>query len=785
MLSGPVPAAHALPSLDGSLSSDQVSNVSSPATPELRPDADGQWGSGRIRVRRDRESLTSADGASTGMLAEEDLVIETSSEDRNPLLESFPDIPSLKGIEGSDLGGAGLCSRSTSEGPDEIVLPPEALATLQQISLGNSATLWSDRLDQNNEMVQLSEPPSRRPSGADDATPASDLSKYSFTNLSIPSPRQLFPSVDSSNQPTTAVAERFYNVPWRREDNNNTEEQVAEHSHVSTPDDQRTAAEEPSFANQLPSNNIERVSFDSQSHDGSRVLSIQEIDRSGVVFEYDEQYDEQLKQKALRNLDRTSLWLAAQASYLAALRETNPANNIESNDFVKEEDHVQSISASGPQNPALSSKIEAPVTGREGPQGVDTKDSIYWKGFQALSQCTRHRDAFLHRNIRFEAVQSVRVGLIDKHLDTLMGKFEISKPERPPYTGPFSRAPRNSDSQQALAEQELFAELEKERMVLAQLNQPFWAIEALRFLNGGRLMISPAGRRLEKANALGSLPKNTQRRSKLRVLDIAGQATGGWAWHLANDYPNVKVYTVVTEDQVVNRHIARPRNHRLLSVPHLWKLPFRDNQFDVISARSIHAFLKSERPEGEDMDEIDLCLRECYRCLKPGGCLEFYVMDAEIARAGPYGSATSVEFAVNLKLRGYDTCLTKRFVHRLSKANFVDIKRAWMFLPMGVEPAKPKPLRETPDPLVRTRFSDYEAVHGPVGSTGDVANITGLFGGWMWEQWMLKLQLEMGHDRDTLLKDIGRVFDEGRKQGSGWTTLSGWAMKPGRRESSE
>lgn len=780
MLSGPVPAAHALPSLDGSLSSDQISNVSSPATPELRAAADGQWGSGRIRVRRDQESLTSADGSSTGMLAEEDLVIETSSDDCNPLIESFPEIPSLQEVQESAFGGAGLRSGPACEGADEIVLPPEAMATLRQIPLDSSATPWSDYPGQGNEMVQLPEPPSQPPV-ADDATPASDLSKYSFTNLSVPSPRQLFPSVDSSNQPTTAVAERFYNVPWRREDNS-FEEQVAEQS---TSDDHGAVTGDPSLITQPPSNRNERASFDSQSHDSSRVVSVQELDRSGVAFEYDEQYDEQLKQKALKNLDRTSLWLAAQASYLAALRETNPANKIESNDSVKEEARVLSGSASAPSNLAPSSKNEGPVTTREGSQEVITKDSIYWRGFQFLLQRCQHRDAFLHRNTRFEAVHSVRVGLIDRHLDALMGKFEISKPERPPYTGPFSRAPRNSDSQQAFAEQKLYSELEKERIVLAQLYQSFWAIEALRFLNGGRLLISPAGKRLEKANAVGSLPKNIQKRSRLRVLDLGGQATGGWAWHIANDFPNVKVYTVVTEDQVVNRHVSRPRNHRLVLVPHLWKLPFRDNQFDVISARSMHAFLKSVRPEGEDMDEIDLCLRECYRCLKPGGCLEFCIMDAEIARAGPYGSATSAEFAVNLKLRGYDSCLTKRFVHRLINANFVNIKRAWMFLPMGVEPAKPQPLRETPDPRVRTRFSNYEAVHGPVGSTGDIANITGLLGGWMWEQWMLKLQLEIGHSRDTLLKNIGRVFDEGRKQGSGWTTLNGWTMKPGRREASQ
>jgi SAM-dependent methyltransferase len=215
-----------------------------------------------------------------------------------------------------------------------------------------------------------------------------------------------------------------------------------------------------------------------------------------------------------------------------------------------------------------------------------------------------------------------------------------------------------------------------------------------------------------------------------------------------------------------------------MECPHLWKLPFRDNQFDVISARSLYALLKVENPLGETMDEYDLCLKECYRCLKPGGYIEFFVMDAEIARAGPYASATSVEFSFNLKTRGYDPKATKSFLARLRKGGFTSIKRAWMFLPIGVEPMSPQPPRETPEPRIPSQVLEREAVQGPVGSTADVASMTGLLGGWMWEKWLLQLQMEMGRERERLLEGIGSIFDEGRKNGSGWTCLCGWAMKP-------
>lgn len=145
-------------------------------------------------------------------------------------------------------------------------------------------------------------------------------------------------------------------------------------------------------------------------------------------------------------------------------------------------------------------------------------------------------------------------------------------------------------------------------------------------------------------------------------------------------------------------------------------------------------------------------------------------MDSDIVRAGPYSSATSVEFAFNLKTRGYDPNPTKTFLWKLKKSNFGAIKRAWLFMPMG------------------TALGDASQVPGSrnierggdIGSTADVANITGLLVGWMWEQWMLKLQMEMGRDEKRLLEEMNGVFDEGRKSGAGWRCLSGWAMKPSR-----
>jgi SAM-dependent methyltransferase len=224
-------------------------------------------------------------------------------------------------------------------------------------------------------------------------------------------------------------------------------------------------------------------------------------------------------------------------------------------------------------------------------------------------------------------------------------------------------------------------------------------------------------------------------------------------------------------------NIRGPANHRSVEVLKLWSLPYADNSFDVISARSLFTHLKNEKPLGQALDEYDLCLEECRRCLKPGGYLEFFLLDSEILSSGPRGTAASVEFSFSLKTRGYDPVPTKNWLGRVRRAGFDDIKRAWTFLPMGTSYRETPPLPETPPPDDSTFDpTSVEAVHGPVGSTADAASMTGLVGSWAWEQWMLKLQTEMG--KEQLLEGVGSVLEEGKSTGAGWRSLSGWARKP-------
>jgi SAM-dependent methyltransferase len=735
------------------------------------------------------------------MSPQEEVLIE-NPEDWSEIMGHFPRIPGATPQDRSplppDLGDIRLPSNVTP--PDTgVLLPAEALRTLNHLVPDRSPDLRSEasiQEEQQKEMKERSDPPSR-PRSLDGVTPlGSDYSDYSFSKLSIPSPGGFFSSLRAgtrhtwctglptlSNPPSSTTAENFYNVPWQEPER--IVERVLEV--VDNLTDGPPTARQPIFSHP---DTARRDTFPDDAPDlrdspTSPAHTVQEFPRTQEIrYEYEEAYENELLEIAAANLDRTSVWLAAQSTYMSALRETNPLNDVDK-DWTQEKRlsaHGKNDSLDSPMKKAVRFLEEAIITTDEpvNTEG-DPKEPIFHQAFRHMLRSRKRRDAFVHATARIDAVQSLRVALKDMHIDQLLGKYEIREPERPKYSGPFSQNPRQTGIFELTPAQIAFRKVEREKAALDQVSATAWVVDALKYLNGNRLLASPgASQRLDRAALPLTDPKCIGGK-RFRVLDLGGNTACDWAWHCAHKWPNVKVYTVVTKSQTSTTHLKGPLNHRQVSVPHVWQLPFRDAHFDVISARNMHAMLRHEPvPSQKQIDEYDLCLKECMRVLKPGGYLEYLLMDASIAHAGPLGSAMSVEFGFNLKTRGYDAVPTKVFLRRLRKAGFVGLKRAWMFLPMGsVRRESLTKVREAPEPEVRSLVEgELEAVLGPVGSTGDVANVSGLLGGWMWEQWMLKLQMEMGREKGKLLEGVAAVLEEGRGCGSGWRALSGWARKP-------
>ncbi|KAI9701983.1 MAG: hypothetical protein M1836_001327 [Candelina mexicana] len=761
LLARHAPTTSAPPSLDGSMTSEQLANSTAPSTPNTQTNSDdpADWSSG---------------------------------------VHLHPDAL------------ATLRALSNSPAPDEVFevpLPPAQ--EMQQLPTGHS---------RSNSTEVLS--------------PATQQSFASLAQLDIPSPGVFFSSLgagarhtwaQSSAPPSTTTAEKFYDCPWKYPPDRPIE-RVVEIDEDMT-DGPPTARQEVTRPPTEGDNLTPRQEITSPP---SNVEEVQEIDSTEVAVDYDENYERELEQLASSNLDRTSVWLASQNAYMSSLRNTSAANIDEDGP----PDKARPLIKHSP-NPSISSTVKKSVRFLENPPATPTsknqtelekKDSTYYRAFQHLVRNSTHNDTFVHRLTRLEALQTHRTCLLEAHRNQLLGRYQLNLKARPSPPRPISLMPSGGNTMfdeapDPTAEQKLIARVEREREALEQISASMWNIAATRFLKNGHLLASPGGRRL--AQALPPLPAHAcvgADRNRARLLDLGGQATCDWGWHAAREYPNVKVYTVITKQQINDTCMRGPHNHRRVSVPQLWRLPFRDGYFDVVSARSLYSFLKTSHvplpvipKDGGDgdskatttdveQDEYATCLAECLRVLKPGGYLEFEIFDADLVHAGPLGLAMSVEFAFNLKTRGYDPYATRNWIGRLSRAGFMGVKRAWLFLPLSGNAAATSSssssgqVQKQVDEVQRglgIRKSIGSGGHGEVvggvvddekneimGSTHDAASIAGVVGSWAWERWMLKLQIEMGKSEDRALESVGAVLEEGRRTGAGWRCLTGWARKP-------
>ncbi|GME26966.1 Methyltransferase type 11 [Neofusicoccum parvum] len=744
------PATSAEPSLDGSLSSEELEHMSCPSTPDRHGQKEADW-SGPVQLNpAAMETLhhISADNDTESV----DQVLEVSDEEMSQVV-----------------------------GGDSIAAPIQRIFT--------------------NELTTT-------PSDAD-----------SFSALTIPSPGGFFsslqdtarhtwsfpPAKQQEETPSTTVAENFYGVPWRERPDN-----VVEHV-VEVPANFGAAEPTPTGA------------------DGflSPVGEIMEIKPSQSKFEYNEHYAQELAQLAGKNLSRTSLWLTAQENWLEGmLSPTSPVGlghergNSMSDVASPSKKSVRFVDLVVPKTPPISDETLS-------------KDTTFFEALEFLRETTGKFDAFIHRLTRAEAVHLQRRCASKRHNNLLLGKYELRGHSKIPSSRPVSLFYTDDPS----VHKEQIAKAQKEQQALELVRPAFWALAASRLLHGGRLITSPAWKILS----------HTRDEGATRVLDLGGQAVCDWAWHVALDFPMTTVYTVSTKDSEPvkldgeeERDIEGPPNHRHKVVPNYWTLPFPNGHFDVISARSLYALLRTSKPvpspnqPSSNLDEYDLCLRECMRILKPGGYLEFALVDADIMHTatGSHTQAVSVEFAFNLRTRGYDAAPTKSFVPRLARAGFAakDVRRAWTAAPfprpaarwsdtlnVGADPVQAARRRDGDvlSPRASLHSPHAEKVIGPngevepfvpakghkradslmdgvaaaaaeqprkqqaaSGSTKDARDVAGLVGARAWEKWLVKLQAEMGKEEEERLGEgVVQAMEEGARDGCAWRCLEGWARK--------
>lgn len=515
-----------------------------------------------------------------------------------------------------------------------------------------------------------------------------------------------------------------------------------------------------------------------------------------IINSYDAISTREQQKEALSDLDRTEMWLMAQRAYLP---------NVEPH-HSEDETSLHTIpEASETEEEPKEAETEALVTRKKtvrftllpmvsnGPKRLPSiyvrQESAYYRAFQDYIIRTQPKDVFVHQLARFEALQSQRVSLRSSHRNQLLGKYQLSVVPQSAKKRLSANVARDDNT---LIDDPEKLRHEKEIEAMDQMTASAWHVAAMKMLNGGRLISAPVTKRLARLSRMAP-GKDGMTRDRARILDLGGQATCDWAWHCALQFPNTKVYTVTTKAirQLSNSNVRGPPNHRQVAVKSLTHLPFTDNQFDLISARELHSILKLFGENGED--EWESCLKECMRVLKPGGFLEFSLLDADIINAGPVGLAKSVEFGFALKTLGYDANPTKMFLGRLARAGFQDVRRAWMALPMGAkshQPPMPPPKDNASGEPGKTCQMDAMVM----GSSDNIASVCSIVGGWSWERWLLRCEMEKvaGELRlaDTVtagatIKEAGKcldgvasVFEEGRNKKSCFRMLNGYAMKP-------
>ncbi|KAM0715193.1 hypothetical protein Q7P37_009658 [Cladosporium fusiforme] len=745
-------------------------------------------------------------------------------QDRNLRVPSTTSAPSLDGSVTSEELALSSCPSTPDiaqqqednnwEGP--IQLEPSAISMLQQINPEEGHTLETvlevpeEAVSEMREIVESprftlqlrTDDRSLEPSSAGDAD--DELSA-----LSVPSPGGFFSSLDASlgrrtwsgsepvpntstaaefygvpfktTEPSlpTSTAASFYGVPWAKRPEDSVEHTVALRSPASERQDPITAR---------------RGGF-------SPTEVITEVD------EIDETYQDTLQQTAAVNIDRTQLWLCTQKTYI---------DNLCSDDEVIESfKHLEGAVPTTPDRPSPPSNTSSPQS-KKSVRFVDNgetsevklkkrispiHDGTFWAGFKHTKRSQRARDVFQHRQMRAEAEHVRRNSAGKQHAEQLQGKFELTAAVRPAPARPISSflpATVEDDEKKAA-----IAQAELERQALQQLQPSTWHTDAKRELHGGALLTSP-------------IVATFKGRSDVRILDLGGQAHCSWAWDVAVTHPQAQVYTTVSSDaeaHVLSSALEGPMNHSVVAAPRTWVLPFPPNHFDVISARNLYSNLRTLVPSGEVIDEWDLTLQECLRILKPGGYLEFDLLDAELVHPDAATQALGVEFAFKLRTRGYDPASGKTFLPRLKRAGFQEIKRAWMILPVAdVSPTWTDAGKTTVTcgttttssgsgsstcTITAARDDYFETSDGPTersispsgevvfyeppvtGSTRDVRAITGLVGSRAWEAWMLKLAGEMGRTEEEGLEGVGRALEgAGKGEGrAGWRCLVGWARK--------
>jgi ubiquinone/menaquinone biosynthesis C-methylase UbiE len=245
----------------------------------------------------------------------------------------------------------------------------------------------------------------------------------------------------------------------------------------------------------------------------------------------------------------------------------------------------------------------------------------------------------------------------------------------------FTANTRNSDSLvYALARKEAFLQAThipikfRDNFEIVDL----WVMMALRFTLKGNLLFSPMA----------------AKQKSLVVLDLQGIFRDQFSWQIALDYPQSMVYglcftpggaqnpikpTNNCANQDSEKNYATKKSYPSNYIPcvghSIKKLPFEDNTFDIVNAKSLWYLVKKN-------DWVDV-LSELFRIIKPGGYIELLMADFVLLNGNAtdqYWWSRLVQGVIN---HGLEPAPMSTIATQLYHVGFTDVNRALISLPRG------------------------------------------------------------------------------------------------------